>query len=78
MGGGLFDKKLRDYLDVTVNWKRSLKIMAMSTLRSAAVMNNSIVLISSGVVVDLCVRHKVAKSLPYLHSLATTANIGSL
>ena len=51
--------------------------MAMSTLGSAAVMNDSVVLIFSGVVVDLCVRHKVANSLPYLLSLATTANIGS-
>lgn len=74
--GGLFDK-LRDSLDDPVNWKRSGKIMAMSTVGSAAVMNDSIVLIFSGVVVDLCVRHKVANSLPYLLSLATTANIGS-
>jgi Na+/H+ antiporter NhaD/arsenite permease-like protein len=74
--GGLFDK-LRDSLDDPVNWKRSAKIMAMSTIGSAAVMNDSVVLIFSGVVVDLCVRHKVANSLPYLLSLATTANIGS-
>ena len=74
--GGLFDK-LRDSLDDPVNWKRSGKIMAMSTIGSAAVMNDSVVLIFSGVVVDLCVRHKVANSLPYLLSLATTANIGS-
>lgn len=74
--GGLFDK-LRDSLDDPVNWKRSAKIMTMSTVGSAAVMNDSIVLIFSGVVVDLCVRHKVANSLPYLLSLATTANIGS-
>merc|ERR1712038_1777154 len=40
-------------------------------------MNDSIVLIFSGVVVDLCVRHKVSNSMPYLLSLATTANIGS-
>jgi len=74
--GGLFDK-LRDSLDDPVNWKRSFKIMAMSTIGSAAVMNDSVVLIFSGVVVDLCVRHKVANSLPYLLSLATTANVGS-
>ena len=74
--GGLFDK-LRESLDDPVNWKRSAKIMTMSTLGSAAVMNDSVVLIFSGVVVDLCVRHKVANSLPYLLSLATTANIGS-
>jgi Na+/H+ antiporter NhaD/arsenite permease-like protein len=74
--GGLFDR-LRDSLDDPVNWKRSFKIMAMSTIGSAAVMNDSVVLIFSGVVVDLCVRHKVANSLPYLLSLATTANIGS-
>merc|ERR1719253_1877031 len=74
--GGLFDK-LRDSLDDPVNWKRSAKIMAMSTIGSAAVMNDSVVLIFSGVVVDLCVRHKVANSLPYLLSLATTANSGS-
>merc|ERR1711935_419439 len=74
--GGLFDK-LRDSLDDPVNWKRSGKIMAMSTLGSAAVMNDSVALIFSGVVVDLCVRHKVANSLPYLLSLATTSNIGS-
>jgi len=74
--GGLFDK-LRDSLDDPVNWKRSGKIMLMSTLGSAAVMNDSVVLIFSGVVVDLCVRHKVANSLPYLLSLATTANTGS-
>ena len=74
--GGLFDK-LRDSLDDPVNWKRSAKIMTMSTIGSAAVMNDSVVLIFSGVVVDLCVRHKVANSLPYLLSLATTANIGS-
>ena len=74
--GGLFDK-LRESLDDPVNWKRSAKIMAMSTIGSAAVMNDSVVLIFSGVVVDLCVRHKVANSLPYLLSLATTANIGS-
>lgn len=74
--GGLFDK-LRDSLDDPVNWKRSWKIMMMSTIGSAAVMNDSVVLIFSGVVVDLCVRHKVANSLPYLLSLATTANIGS-
>jgi Na+/H+ antiporter NhaD/arsenite permease-like protein len=74
--GGLFDK-LRDSLDDPVNWKRSFKIMTMSTIGSAAVMNDSVVLIFSGVVVDLCVRHKVANSLPYLLSLATTANIGS-
>ena len=74
--GGLFDK-LRESLDDPVNWKRSGKIMAMSTIGSAAVMNDSVVLIFSGVVVDLCVRHKVANSLPYLLSLATTANIGS-
>ena len=74
--GGLFDK-LRDSLDDPVNWKRSAKIMAMSTIGSAAVMNDSVVLIFSAVVVDLCVRHKVANSLPYLLSLASTANIGS-
>jgi len=74
--GGLFDK-LRDSLDDPVNWKRSAKIMAMSTVGSAAVMNDSVVLIFSAVVVDLCVRHKVANSMPYLLSLATTANIGS-
>jgi len=74
--GGLFDK-LRDSLDDPVNWKRSAKVMAMSTIGSAAVMNDSVVLIFSGVVVDLCVRHKVADSMPYLLSLATTANIGS-
>mmetsp|Transcript_3399 Transcript_3399/g.4942 ORF Transcript_3399/g.4942 Transcript_3399/m.4942 type:complete len:661 (-) Transcript_3399:188-2170(-) len=74
--GGLFDK-LRESLDDPINWKRSAKIMAMSTIGSAAVMNDSVVLIFSGVVVDLCVRHKVANSLPYLLSLATTANIGS-
>merc|ERR1711935_463311 len=74
--GGLFDK-LRDSLDDPVNWKRSGKIMAMSTIGSAAVMNDSVALIFSGVVVDLCVRHKVANSLPYLLSLATTSNIGS-
>jgi|EP00979_Chaetoceros_neogracilis_P009535 Na+/H+ antiporter NhaD/arsenite permease-like protein len=74
--GGLFDK-LRLSLDDPVNWKRSLKIMIMSTIGSAAVMNDSVVLIFSGVVVDLCVRHKVSNSMPYLLSLATTANIGS-
>ena len=74
--GGLFDK-LRDSLDDPISWKRSAKIMAMSTIGSAAVMNDSVVLIFSGVVVDLCVRHKVSNSLPYLLSLATTANIGS-
>jgi Na+/H+ antiporter NhaD/arsenite permease-like protein len=74
--GGLFDK-LRNSLDDPVNWKRSAKIMTMSTIGSAAVMNDSIVLIFSGVVVDLCVRHKVSNSMPYLLSLATTANIGS-
>merc|ERR1712238_175378 len=74
--GGLFDK-LRDSLDDPVNWKRSAKIMLMSTIGSAAVMNDSVVLIFSGVVVDLCVRHKFANSLPYLLSLATTANTGS-
>eukprot|EP00560_Eucampia_antarctica_P008193 CAMPEP_0197826176 /NCGR_PEP_ID=MMETSP1437-20131217/3162_1 /TAXON_ID=49252 ORGANISM="Eucampia antarctica, Strain CCMP1452" /NCGR_SAMPLE_ID=MMETSP1437 /ASSEMBLY_ACC=CAM_ASM_001096 /LENGTH=641 /DNA_ID=CAMNT_0043426497 /DNA_START=34 /DNA_END=1959 /DNA_ORIENTATION=- len=74
--GGLFDK-LRESLDDGVNWRRSSKIMAMSTIGSAAVMNDSIVLIFSGVVVDLCVRHKVADSMPYLLSLATTSNIGS-
>jgi len=74
--GGLFDK-LRESLDDPVNWKRSAKIMAMSTIGSAAVMNDSVVLIFSGVVVDLCVRNKVADSLPYLLSLATTANTGS-
>ncbi len=74
--GGLFDK-LRNSLDDPVNWKRSAKIMFLSTIGSAAVMNDSVVLIFSGVVVDLCVRHKVANSLPYLLSLATTANIGS-
>jgi Na+/H+ antiporter NhaD/arsenite permease-like protein len=74
--GGLFDK-LRNSLDDPVNWKRSAKIMVLSTLGSAAVMNDSIVLMFSGVVVDLCVRHKVSNSLPYLLSLATTANIGS-
>jgi len=30
-----------------------------------------IVLIFSAVVVDLCVRHKVANSMPYMLSLAT-------
>jgi len=74
--GGLFDK-LRNSLDDPVNWKRSAKIMAMSTIGSAAVMNDSVVLIFSGVVVDLCVRHNVSNSLPYLLSLATTANTGS-
>mmetsp|Transcript_14689 Transcript_14689/g.32741 ORF Transcript_14689/g.32741 Transcript_14689/m.32741 type:complete len:664 (-) Transcript_14689:107-2098(-) len=74
--GGLFDR-LRDSLDDPISWKRSAKIMAMSTIGSAAVMNDSVVLIFSGVVVDLCVRHKVSNSLPYLLSLATTANIGS-
>jgi Na+/H+ antiporter NhaD/arsenite permease-like protein len=74
--GGLFDK-LRESLDDPVSWKRSAKIMAMSTIGSAAVMNDSVVLIFSAVVVDLCVRHKVANSMPYLLSLATTANIGS-
>ena len=74
--GGLFDK-LRDSLDDPVSWKRSAKIMAMSTIGSAAVMNDSVELIFSGVVVGLYVRHKVANSLPYLLSLATTANTRS-
>ena len=74
--GGLFDK-LRNSLDDPLNWKRAWKIMAMSYIGSAAVMNDSVVLIFSGVVVDLCVRNKVSNSLPYLLSLATTANIGS-
>mmetsp|Transcript_19272 Transcript_19272/g.28255 ORF Transcript_19272/g.28255 Transcript_19272/m.28255 type:complete len:643 (+) Transcript_19272:32-1960(+) len=74
--GGLFDK-LRDSLDDGCRWKRSAKIMTMSTLGSAAVMNDSIVLIFSAVVVDLNVRHKVDNSMPYMLSLATTANIGS-
>mmetsp|Transcript_19269 Transcript_19269/g.28246 ORF Transcript_19269/g.28246 Transcript_19269/m.28246 type:complete len:643 (+) Transcript_19269:35-1963(+) len=74
--GGLFDK-LRDSLDDGCRWKRSAKIMIMSTLGSAAVMNDSIVLIFSAVVVDLNVRHKVDNSMPYMLSLATTANIGS-
>lgn len=74
--GGLFDK-LRNSLDDPVNWKRAAKIMLMSTIGSAAVMNDSVVLIFSGVVVDLCVRHQVSNSMPYLLSLATTANIGS-
>jgi len=74
--GGLFDK-LRDSLDDPISWKRALKIMVLSTIGSAAVMNDSVVLIFSGVVVDLCVRHKVANSLPYLLSLSSTANIGS-
>jgi Na+/H+ antiporter NhaD/arsenite permease-like protein len=74
--GGLFDK-LRNSLDDPVNWKRAAKIMTMSTIGSAAVMNDSVVLIFSGVVVDLCVRHRVANSLPYLLSLSSTSNIGS-
>jgi len=74
--GGLFDK-LRESLDDGIGWRRSAKIMAMSTIGSAAVMNDSVVLIFSGVVVDLCVRHKVSDSMPYLLSLATTSNIGS-
>jgi len=74
--GGLFDK-LRNSLDDPVNWKRSAKIMTMSTIGSAAVMNDSVVLIFSGVVVDLCVRHKVSNSMPYLVSLSSTSNIGS-
>lgn len=74
--GGIFDK-LRNSLDHPVNWRRSFNIMLMSTIGSAAVMNDSVVLIFSGVVVDLCVRHKVTNSMPYLLSLATTANIGS-
>merc|ERR1712151_1151773 len=74
--GGLFDK-LRNSLDDPLNWKRAWKIMAMSYIGSAAVMNDSVVLIFSGVVVDLCVRNKTTNSLPYLLSLATTANIGS-
>ena len=74
--GGLFDK-LRDSLDDPVNWKRTAKVMLMSTIGSAAVMNDSVVLIFSGVVVDLCVRHKVANSHPYLLTLPSTANTGS-
>jgi len=74
--GGLFDK-LRNSLDDPVNWKRAFKVMIMSTIGSAAVMNDSVVLIFSGVVVDLCVRHRVANSLPYLLSLSSTANVGS-
>ena len=50
--------------------------MAMSITSSAAVMNDSIVLIFSGMMVNLCVRDKVANSIPYLLSLATTANMG--
>ena len=45
--GGLFDK-LRESLDDPIPWRRSCKIMAMSTVGSAAVMNDSIVLIFSG------------------------------
>ena len=39
--GGLFDR-LRLSLDDPINWKRSAKIMAMSTIGSAAVMNDSV------------------------------------
>ena len=53
--GGLFDK-LRESLDGPINWKRSAKIMTMSTIVSAAVMHDYYgMLICSGVVVDLCV-----------------------
>ena len=41
-------------------------------------MNNSVVLIFSGVVVDLYGRHTVANSFPYLLSFATKANTGSV
>lgn len=51
--------------------------MAMFTIGSPVVTNDTVVLIFSGVVVDLCVRNKVADSVPYLLSLATTANVGS-
>jgi Na+/H+ antiporter NhaD/arsenite permease-like protein len=74
--GGLFDR-LRQSLDDPIAWKRAAKILALSTVGSAAVMNDSIVLIFSGVVVDLNVRHKVANSMPYMLALATAANIGS-
>ena len=74
--GGLFDK-LRGVLDDKCNWRRAAKIMIVSTLGSAAVMNDSIALIFSGVVVDMCLQHRVKDSLPYLLALATTANIGS-
>ncbi len=73
---GLF-YRLRESLDDPIPYRRSLKMMALSTVMSAAVMNDSVVLIFSGVCVDLCVRHSVSNSTPYLLSLATTANIGS-
>jgi Na+/H+ antiporter NhaD/arsenite permease-like protein len=74
--GGLF-AKLRAFLDDPINWKRSFKIMLLSTIGSAVLMNDSVVLIFSGAVAELCRRHKVANSLPYLLSMATAANIGS-
>lgn len=75
--GGLFDK-LRDSLDDPISWKRSAKIMAMSTIGSAAVMNDSVVLIFSGVVVDLCVRHKVCIGCidPWLSQMFFLLSIG--
>lgn len=74
--GGLFDR-LRVFLDDPLNWKRAAKIMTVSTIGAAAFMNDSVVLIFSGVVVFMCRRHRVSNSLPYLLSLATAANIGS-
>ena len=74
--GGMFDK-IRGSLDDPINYKRVLKILFIASVGSAAVMNDSVVLIFSGVVIDLCVRHKSTNSTPYLLALATACNIGS-
>ena len=72
--GGLFDK-FRNSLDDPISWNWSANTMTMPTIGFSAVMTDSFVLIFAGVVVDLCVKNKVADSLPCLLSLATMASM---
>ena len=52
------EKMERGGVDDPINCNRSAKIISMSTIGASAVMNDSVVLIFSGVGVDLYVRNK--------------------
>jgi Na+/H+ antiporter NhaD/arsenite permease-like protein len=57
--------------------RRIVNIVAMSTLISPLLMNDTVCLAFTPIVLRMCAKHRVKATLPYLMALVTSANIGS-
>jgi hypothetical protein len=70
-------QKVKKFINVKRGWGRMKRIILITAISSPFLMNDGACLVFTPVVVQVCQEHQV-DCFPYLLSLASTANIGSV